>query len=431
MRNKAIIAFGVVLFLVLAGTGTANALWSSLANLGGTVTSGRIAISQSGFDQLSVEYNASVNQKVAPVTVTNTGSVLLRYTLKMSGNGTNNTIASTANVQTRTVATAAECTPTPVSSAYNWSTLPAPTGMLDPGASVIHCVQTTMPADQIRANNGKSMLATLALTATTAGSWTARADATATQSALIKLPARPANLASSNTSGYSTTLTWADGATSNPAAGNSTATGYNIYRDNELIASNVAGPSYTDVTASQPNRAYNYTVQAVDAAKNTSTDAAPITVTTLNIPVGGWYSVVPPQRSYSCVDVVGGSNRNGSALEAAWCDRGNAQAWSFVPTGDGAYWVSAGHASSSGWFGTSSGAFPVQLSAYTGNAASKWRAIPVGGTGTTTFQFKNEATGRCLDFANTSIFFSPTLVQSTCRSTADAQNQAFAITSRR
>jgi hypothetical protein len=421
MRNKAIIAFGVVLFLVLAGTGTANALWSSLANLGGTVTSGRIAISQSGFDQLSVEYSASVNQKVAPVTVTNTGSVLLQYSVLMSGSTTNNTIASTASLQARIVGSAAACAATTVSTANTWVRPPSLTGTLNPGASVVYCVQSTMTTDQIKANNGRSMAASVVVNATTAGSWTARADGAATQSARLPLPARPATLASTDTSGYSTTLSWADGA----GAGNSAATSYNILRNGVPLVSNVKSP-YIDTTAAR-NTDYTYTVQAVDAAGNISTEAATVNVRTLNITSSSWYTV-GSQRASGCIDV--GSYWNGSPLEFQRCDFTDAQKWAFVKASDGTYWISSGQSSNSGWFGVNSNNFPVQLTTYSGTKANFWRAVPIGGAGTTSFQFVNEATDRCLDLSNGSTSNGTRLVQSTCRPSTDARTQGFVLNPR-
>jgi hypothetical protein len=419
-RNRVIVAFGVVLFLVLAGTGTANALWTSLTGASGTVTAGRISVAQTGFDDLAVEYNSSTTQKVAPVTVTNTGTVLFRYSLQLSGSTTNNTIASSASVQTRTVGSAADCTATTVSNTYKWTTIPAVTGMLDPGASVVVCVQSTMTAAQVTANNGKSMEATLALSATSSGSWATSASDTTTQSARIPLPGKPSTPVASDTSGYSTTLTWSDGATSS----NSATTSYNVYRNGNLLASNVKSP-YVDTSATR-NTTYSYTVEARDAAGHTTQSAA-VSVRTLNITPSTWYTISPSSRSSVCIDVVNGSTRNGSGLELATCDSNAAQAWAFVQNTDGTYRVAAGHVNSSGWFGSAASGYPAQLSAYSSDAANKWRAVAVGSAGTTTFQFVNEATDRCLDLTGSSTSNGTRLIQSTCRTSTDARTQAFTI----
>lgn len=420
-RNRVIVALGIVVFLVLAGTGTANALWSSLTTSGGTVTAARMGITQTGFEAIAVEFSATTAQKLAPVTVTNTGTLPVTYSLLLRG-PSNNTLATATSVQTRIVASAGSCTATATSTTTNWTNLPAVTGSLEPGASVIHCVQSSLTRERAVQNSGKSMQATLALTAAATGSWTASANAAATLSARVALPGKPTTLLASDTSGYSTTLNWADGATS----ANSATTGYNVYRDGTLVATNVKSP-YTDATVVK-GTTYQYTVQARDATGTTSEISDAVSVSTLNIPSSVPFTISPSGRNLMCIDVVSGSNRNGSAVETAFCDNSSAQAWTLVPTGNGTYRVSAGHVAASGWSIPSTSNNAVQLWAYNNDSTSKWRAVPVGtATTTTTFQFVNEATDRCLDLSHGALLFSARLIQTDCRASTDAGTQAFTL----
>lgn len=420
-RNRVIVAFGIVLFLVLAGTGTANALWSALTSTGGTVSAGRVGITQSGFESLAVEYNSSTTLKVAPVTVTNTGSLAVRYSLLMRG-PSDNTIATSASVQTRTVASAAACTSTTISTTYKWTTIPAVTGALEPGASAVICVQSSMTAAQVSATSGRSMQATLALTASATGSWSASDDGTATQSSRdSSAPSKPATLAVSNTSGYSTTLSWPDTTSTDNVA----VVGYDLYRNGSLIASDADSP-YVDRNLTR-NTTYSYTLRARDAAGNTSNASDAAFVRTLTIASNTWYTITASQRSSSCIDAESGSTANRTELILWSCNNQANQAWAFVPIADGTYRIAAGHISTSGWSvqSTTNGA-PAVLWAYNNDAASQWRAVPIGTSGSL-FQFVNVASGRCLDLSGGSTATNTSLIQSTCGTPTGTNRQVFTI----
>lgn len=88
-----------------------------------------------------------------------------------------------------------------------------------------------------------------------------------------KTPPTPPDLQSSNTKATSTTLDW-DGDTDNVEV-----TNYNVYKDGQLVANSV--PRTFSIDGLTPATTYNFTVRALDAAKNISDHSNLISVTTL------------------------------------------------------------------------------------------------------------------------------------------------------
>jgi hypothetical protein len=415
MRNRAIIAFGVVLFLVLAGTGTASALWSSLSGVGGTVSAASMGITQTGFESLAVEYNASTTQKLAPVTVTNTGTVASTYSLVMRG-PVGNAIASAASVQARIISPTASCTSTTTVTTYKWSTpLPALTGTLAPGASVIYCVQSTMTSTA--ATVGTTMQATLALTSkSTVGTWTASDDGVATQTSRDSVAPSAPVITVSGTTATSTTLSW-DSGTDNIGV-----VAHDLYRNNVMVASGV-GNTWTD-TSLVYNTSYTYKLNARDAAGNVGTTT--VSVKTMNINSAAWYTVRASQNTGLCVDASGGGTGNGTSLALWSCNGADNEAWQFVDLGNGTYRVAAKHVTTSGWSIPTWGRGAAQLWAYNNNpVTSQWRILPVG-TGGALYQFVNVETGQCLDLDG-SVASRTQLHQATCNTLTTANRQAFTI----
>jgi hypothetical protein len=91
-------------------------------------------------------------------------------------------------------------------------------------------------------------------------------------------PSIPAGVAASANGPSSVSVSWS---ASTDAVG---VTGYDVFRDGSKVAT-VAGTSFTD-TGVQPSTAYSYTVDAFDAAHNTSQPSAAATVTTPPAPAG-------------------------------------------------------------------------------------------------------------------------------------------------
>jgi acid phosphatase len=91
-------------------------------------------------------------------------------------------------------------------------------------------------------------------------------------------PSIPAGVAASANGPSSVSVSWS---ASTDAVG---VTGYDVFRDGSKVAT-VAGTSFTD-TGVQPSTTYSYTVDAFDAAHNTSQPSAAATVTTPSAPAG-------------------------------------------------------------------------------------------------------------------------------------------------
>jgi hypothetical protein len=416
VRNRVIVAFGVVLFLVLAGTGTASALWSSQSQVGGTVAAATMGITQTNFESMAVDYNSTTTQKVAPVTVTNTGTVALRYSALLRG-PSNNAIATSASVQAKTVSTTGACTNSTNVTTYKWTTLPALTGTLNPGASVIYCVQSSMTTAQISANVGKTMDATLALTATSSvGSWTASDDGTAVQSTRDTVAPSAPTITVSGTSATATTLTWPS------STDNVGVVAYDLYRNGVMVASGL-GNTWTD-TSLVRNTTYTYKLDARDAAGNIGSSS--VTVKTLNINSASWYTIRPSQNAGLCIDASGGGTGNGTSLVLWSCNGGDNEAWQFVGVANGNYRISAKHVPTSGISIPTWSNNAAQLWSYNNDAMSQWKAVSVGTTGTL-FQFVNVSTGRCLDLSSSTPASNTGLVQATCNTLTTANRQAFTI----
>jgi endonuclease I/chitodextrinase len=103
-------------------------------------------------------------------------------------------------------------------------------------------------------------------------SWTCFGGSTDTES-----PGDITDLAASNTQSNSTYLTWT------ASTDNVGVTGYTIYQDGVSIGT-TATNAFT-VNGLSPNTSYSFTVQAFDAAGNTSSQSNAVNITTLNEPI--------------------------------------------------------------------------------------------------------------------------------------------------
>ena len=104
-------------------------------------------------------------------------------------------------------------------------------------------------------------------------------------------PTIPNGLSSSNITQTSCTLSW------NISTDNVGVTGYNVYRDGNLIG-NTAGTS-SNITGLTANTTYSLRVSAYDAAGNTSNQSSPLSVTTDAVPVDTQKPTIPNGLSSS------------------------------------------------------------------------------------------------------------------------------------
>lgn len=409
MRNRTILAVAVALFLVLAGTGTSSALWSSQASTSATVGSGTHAFSQTGFARLGATYSSAVTTDTASVRVRNTGTISAPFTLSITAPAANELATG---VLVRTWPTAAACNgatamPTSATSS-NWTNVPVITGTLPGGVSAdaFYCIRTSITSAQAVSLGGRSMTATATLTSAV-GSWTTTSTGTATQSVTDQTaPSRPPTPIASDTSGYSTTLTW-------PAStDNAAVTGYRIFR-NGVVLTTVTSPSYTDATLTN-NTTYSYTVQAFDAVPNYSAQSPAVSVTTLPVVPATFYRVIG-QGSGMCVDGNGASTADGTQLIIWGCHGNPNQRWRFTPTTEGFYSVAAQNMTTSVWTvapgGGSTDGARVLLWNNLGNADQQWR-ITQQSPGV--YTFVNRASSKCFDVQNNQAVAGTPLLQFTC-----------------
>ncbi|GAB0155678.1 hypothetical protein CHRYSEOSP005_09400 [Chryseobacterium sp. Alg-005] len=121
-------------------------------------------------------------------------------------------------------------------------------------------------------------------------------------------PTTPLNLAASNITGGSATITWT------ASTDNIAVTGYNVYINGVLYGS--SGTNSINVYGLNPNTTYQVTVVATDAAGNVSPASAPFNFTTTNTPPAGGSS----SELYISEYVEGSSNNKALELTNATPD---------------------------------------------------------------------------------------------------------------
>ena len=385
------------LFLALVGTGVANATWvASPAGATASVASGTIGVAQSGFANLAFVYTSSALTVTKPVTVTNTGTITAPYTLTLGAQAAN-ALATGTTVRVWIDATAG-CA-TPAGASYNWTTVPAQSGTLAPGATAVYCISSTITQPQRFSLVAASDVATATATSTI-GNWTSSASATASQSVANTLT--PGTPTVSAVTDRGATLTWTK--PSDIAA----VTGFQVFRDGVLIATTSAATTSFADTGLSVGPTYTYTIKAVDAA-------TPSMITT------SWYKVMNTANGGLCVDAEGNSTANGTPV-ISWVCKATGfdnQMWQFVPTGGGYYRVVTKNALR--YWDTSVGS-DAEIRNSSANLDQQWQIVPRAG-GTVSYINKN---GLCLDVTGqTTPTGNPQLEQNTCDLSV---NQSFTMT---
>lgn len=191
MRTRLAFIAGLSVFLVLAGSGVAAAVWTSAASVAGSVTAATASLTVGGANALDTQYAFAGDASHSPaivrtLVVKNSGTTPLGYALSVSGIAGN----PLAGVVTLTLWTSAGTCPSTGTTGAGATTgtlaaLPAlPSGALsaDPGASFTLCASTSLNST-IAASQGLTVTPTLTIMGTVgASTWTASApDATFTQ----------------------------------------------------------------------------------------------------------------------------------------------------------------------------------------------------------------------------------------------------------
>lgn len=383
LRSRLALAVGTTVFLTLVGAAGASALWTAPATSVGKVsaTAGTVAITQSGFESLAVDYTNKALATAAPVTITNTGSVAAPYSLTLGSTGSTG-LANGAVVRTWTVMSASDCTARSfvpkTATTSSWATIPVLTGTLTPGVSAIYCVSTSISGAQQGSLAAQSLTGTLSLSSSVGDHWSASTSATAVQKVIdTEAPSKPGKPAGSATTSSQTTLAWA-ASTDNVAV-----VLYEIYRNDVLVGTS-ATPSFADTGLAQLT-AYSYTVKAKDAAGNVSAASPPTKVTTIKL----WSKIVSTVGGL-CLDGNEELTKPGTDLILYGCHGGTNQTWNF----DDEHRIRALYT-------------PLYLRASDAVDGAKITLDSVGATQNTwtlvaaetagEFQIKNMSTGMCMD----------------------------------
>lgn len=417
MRNRAAVALGAALFVALAGSGAATAYWGAQASLTASASAGSIGITSTGFPSLAASYSPSSLSATAPLTVTNTGTVAAPFTLRLGAEEAVTPLVTATRVDTWLVDRERGCaaaTATPAGATRSdWSTVPVLTGTLGPGAAMTYCVRTSLTAAAQTTLAGTRMVGTASV-ASSVGSWSASATASAAQDvADTAPPSVPGTPTASTVTTNSTTLAWT------ASTDNVGVVGYDIVRDGTLIAT-VPTATFTDSSLS-PGTPYAYSVVARDSAGNASAPSKAVSVTTLPAEVlldpTRWYRV---STSTGCVD----SGGTGQSLSVASCGGSDKGDWRFtaVSGAAGHYTVAPRRDVSLSWDiaagvgGATANNAAVLLAPRSTGPSQQWRVEPASSGG---YRFVNRGSGLCLEAVGSQ------LRQSACTSVAA---QAFALT---
>ena len=324
-QHRTAAVLGTVLFLVLVASGAAHAVWTTAAmQATGSVTSARVTIGQSGFDQLKFDYSSTALVATKPITITN-GSVPSAYTLTLNATTSSPAaLAGVITVMTWPVAAIANCTSTTAlpgtQTVKSWATETKVGGSLAATESIVYCVRTSISSTNAAAYSGGQVTARLDLNAVVGTNWKATpVTVTVAQNVTDTTPpTAPTGLTSSATTDAATTLSWT------AATDNVGIASYRVYRDNTLIRSGVTGTTFTD-TGLSVGTTYSYTVEALDAAGHVSPRSAAASVSTNPIPSAtSWYRV---QNGGLCL--TGSTTANAPVTMQACGNAVDTQLWQY------------------------------------------------------------------------------------------------------
>lgn len=188
---RASVALGLAIFLVAVGSTAGIAAWTASASKSASVTSARVAVSSTGLANLAVVYKpglpgpASASlADVATVSVSNTGTAPLSYSLATSGGDSAFNQSVTLQVWRGTGCTTSTAVPTGTATGTLAAppALPADANSAAAGASLSLCMRTSVTGPVGYAGGGQSS-PTVSVVGAVGDNWTAAASAAFTQSA--------------------------------------------------------------------------------------------------------------------------------------------------------------------------------------------------------------------------------------------------------
>ncbi|MBF4633518.1 RICIN domain-containing protein [Agreia pratensis] len=402
------------LLLTFSGGGPAHASWDTPEHSVTTsVSSGSLAITQSGFSSLATSYSSNALSVTAPVTVTNTGTVPAPYAFSL-GMQTATALSSSASVQVWPVASASACTASGAASGATdktWETVTPLFGTLAPKATVVYCVRSSVTQAQRFSLAGATTVATSTVTASR-GKWSSTSTVTATQSVGNSLtPGDPTKVSETDSR---ISLSWT------APADTAAVTGYQVYRDGVLVTTVPASQrTFTD-SGLDALRYYSYVIRSIHAANpvDVSPPSAAVAHSTAWWNGSSWYSV-RNASSQLCVTGADGGTAEKSALLSSTCGTQSNQAWKFVTSADGTY-VKVTPKSATTLFWDSPSDNNSILRTDNNIDAQEWQVSPVSSG---IFKLVN-GKGKCLDVTGNLLSGGTQLRVATCDGSA---NQQFAL----
>ncbi|MDQ1542622.1 MAG: hypothetical protein QOK08_260 [Actinomycetota bacterium] len=255
-RSRIGVAVGLVAFLVLVGSGTAQATWTTLSSAQPATASATTAsVLLSDISALNTTYNYTGTTSplvIAPATLQNTGGAPLTYTLTETN--TNATLAAKIAVWIW-LQVSGSCGTTTVGTAGTLAAIPAlPAGATSgtAGQSTVVCIATQLTGT-ILASSGSTLTANFTLSGKVGANWQGTDPSSMTQS--VFQAADVTNITCS-TSGHGSnttaTVSW-----SLPAG----ATGASIYVGSTLVLPDTSTVSFT-ATKANVGSATSITIKA-------------------------------------------------------------------------------------------------------------------------------------------------------------------------
>lgn len=421
-RSRAAIVIGVVVFLVLAGTGAATAVWTANGgSLTATTTPGNLSITQTGFTTLANVYSPSNLTDTAPLTVTNNGTVPANYTVLVQATATT-ALSNATTVYAWIVASASACTTsTAIGSGLSAtaSTGFSATVSITPGDTDVYCLRTVITSSY--AANNSSGTDTLRATLTSSlGNWASNSTADAVQTlADSTAPSVPTTLTAASSTTTTVVLTWT---ASTDAVG---VTGYKIYRNGTLVTTTGKVVTYTN-TGLTKGTSYSYTISAIDAAGNESAKSAAVVTVTPVLSAGVKYKFLNA-NSGLCLD-AGATFANTNPLQIYTCDTTRVQNWMVLGTSAGNFKFYPSTSTAVAWSVASSSTANfavVTTNTYSSLASQQWSAIADTAT---SVHFVNLNSGMCLDINGQSKTSGTQLQQYDCNGSV-AQTFTYSVAS--
>ena len=282
LRGRLAAIAGLTLFLVLAGTAIASAVWTAATSTTGTVSAAATSLTIAGTNSLTTQYKfagaASNSPTIVRTTVVaNTGTAPLSYTLSVSG-VTGNALAPQVTLTLWTMAGTCLAGPGAGSTTGTLAVPPPlPSAALSaaPGVIFTLCASTRLNST-IPASQGMSVTPTLTITGTVGSNWTAStSDAAFTQSVYQMI--NPSSLVCAQGPGKRATLSWT-------APINTGSTGAVTYRvvdaaNNSIVLVPFQSATTATIYAANLNGATeNLLVQAKEGLYGSTSVGIPITL---------------------------------------------------------------------------------------------------------------------------------------------------------